>query len=96
MDILSEVLLLKNDLTQLAFLCRKLLKIEPNSTQACIAVGNFFVACKRSEEAIEWYYKALLINPNYTNAWIWIGHEYMELMNLPASIKAYKNALSIH
>lgn len=95
MDILSNVLYVKEDAEGLSELAREAEATDRHRAETCMIVGNFHSLKGRHEEAIVEFERAVRLEPGNASALILLGHEYLEVKNLAASVRAYREATEV-
>ena len=74
----------------------KVLKIDPNHSQAHNNIAVIFTSSKNYQKARECYEKAIEINPNYVDAHYNLGNLFKELGNLQKAKDCYEQVIKIN
>lgn len=96
MDVLSNLLYVRDEKVELAKLARQASEIDRYRVETCCIVGNHYSLIGQHEKSAIYFQEALKLNPNYLPAWTLLGHEYMELRNISAAIESYRNAIEVN
>ncbi|KAL4231898.1 Anaphase-promoting complex subunit 23 [Mactra antiquata] len=96
MDILSNLLYVKEMRHDLAHLAHKCCDIDKYRVETCCVIGNYYSLRSQHEKAVLYFQRSIKLNPLYLSAWTLMGHEYMEMKNTNAAIQAYRQALEIN
>ncbi|VDN97566.1 unnamed protein product [Rodentolepis nana] len=92
-DIYSNVLFVKADHEELAFLARRCSEIDKYRPETCCVLGNFYGLRGQHDKAVLYFQRALRLQPRYVLVWILLGHEYVEMQHLQLAIYAYNQAI---
>uniref|UniRef100_A0A5K3FKW2 TPR_REGION domain-containing protein n=1 Tax=Mesocestoides corti TaxID=53468 RepID=A0A5K3FKW2_MESCO len=92
-DIYSNILFVKAEHDELAYLARRCAEIDKYRPQTCCVLGNFYGLRSQHDKAVLYFQRALRLQPRYALVWILIGHEYVELQHLKLAIYAYNQAI---
>lgn len=95
LDILSNILYVKEDRANLSHLAHVLIKIDKFSSETNCVIGNYYSLIRQHEKAIVYFKRALKCDVKFISAYTLMGHEYIELRNTSAAIYCYRNALSV-
>jgi len=96
MDVLSNVLYVREDRAALAKLAHHAIKLDKFRVQTCNILGNYYSLRGDHVKAVTWFKRALRLCPSFLSAWTLLGHEYVELHNATAAIQAYRRACDIN
>ena len=75
---------------------QKVLKIDPNHSQALNNIGVIFTGLGENQKAKECFEKAIEINPNYANAYNNLGNIFQDLGELQKAKDCYEKAIEIN
>ena len=92
MELYSNVLFVKEDVSKLSELAHSLSQIDKFRPETLTVCGNFFAISGKHENAIAQFAMALRFDISFGFAWTLIGHEFIELGNVSAAISAYTKA----
>ena len=67
--------------------------MAPDKTNAYILLANILLAENRSDEALDYYNKAIQINPDDSDTYKLIGNTHAILDNLDLAIRNYRKAI---
>lgn len=95
-DYYSNLLFIKNDVSGLANLVKKLQCIDKFKPEALIAMGNFLAIHGKHDSAIKQFAIALELQPRFYILWSLIGHEFIEISNNSAAIASYMKAIEMN
>lgn len=96
MDIFSNILFVKENRMELAYLAHNVCEIDKYRVETCCVIANYYSLRSQHEKALLYFQRALKLNPHYLSAWTLIGHEYMEMKNITAAIEAYRQAIEVN
>ncbi|VDK32719.1 unnamed protein product [Taenia asiatica] len=92
-DIFSNVLFVRGEHNELAYLARRCAEIDKYKPETCCVLGNFYGLRSQHDKAVLYFQRALRLQPRYALVWILLGHEYVELQHLKLAIYAYNQAI---
>ncbi|VDL89651.1 unnamed protein product [Schistocephalus solidus] len=92
-DVYSNVLFVKGEHNELAYLARRCAEIDKYRPQTCCVLGNFYGLRGQHDKAVVYFQRALRLQPRYALVWTLIGHEYVELRHLKLATHAYNQAI---
>ncbi|KAL5107719.1 hypothetical protein TcWFU_005010 [Taenia crassiceps] len=92
-DIFSNVLFVRGEHNELAYLARRCAEIDKYRPETCCVLGNFYGLRSQHDKAVLYFQRALRLQPRYALVWILLGHEYVELQHLKLAIYAYNQAI---
>ena len=75
---------------------QKVLRLNPNNTDAYNNIGIIFYNQGEFEKSIESYQKALVIEPNFADAHYNLGNSFRKTGNLTKAAESYKTSLAIN
>ena len=93
LDTYSNLLYVKEQRVELAYLAHKTAQIDKYRTETCCVIGNYYSLKSVHEKAVQYFQRALKLNPSYLSAWTLMGHEFIELKNTNAAIQSYRRAI---
>ena len=93
LDTYSNLLYVKEQRVELAYLAHKTAQIDKYRTETCCVIGNYYSLRSLHEKAVLYFQRALKLNPSYLSAWTLMGHEFIELKNTNAAIQSYRHAI---
>ena len=93
LDTYSNLLYVKEQRVELAYLAHKTAQIDKYRTETCCVIGNYYSLKSLHEKAVQYFQRALKLNPSYLSAWTLMGHEFIELKNTNAAIQSYRRAI---
>jgi len=96
MDVYSNMLYVKDQHVELAYLAHKTNQIDKYRTETCCVIGNYYSHSSQHEKAALYFQRALKLNPSYLSALTLLGHEYMEMKNTHAAIHSYRQAIEVN
>lgn len=94
MEVYSTLLWHLQRNVELSYLAQELLNINPQSSQAWIAIGNLFSLQKDRNQALTCFRRAAQLDPSCAYAFTLSGHETID-ENLDKSINFFESALRV-
>ena len=94
MEVYSTLLWHLQRNVELSYLAQELLNINPQSSQAWIAIGNLFSLQKDRAQALTCFRRASQLDPSCAYAFTLSGHETID-ENLDRSINFFESALRV-
>ena len=70
----------------------KSLQINPNSAEACVALGTAYANLRQSQKAIDYFNRALEIESDFPEAFIMLGSVYADLKEYQKAREYFKKA----
>ena len=96
MDILSNILYVKEKHNELGKLAIRCFEIDKYSPETCCVLGNYYSLIGEHSQAAAQFQRAIMLDKNFLAGYTLLGHEFLELKNLPSAIEAYNSALRVN
>jgi len=95
MDLYSNILYIKENYGELAYLAYKVFHNDKYRPESCCVIGNYYSLRGDHNKAVIYFNRALKLDNKFLSAWTLMGHEYLEMKNIANAITSYRTAVDI-